>query len=67
MILDNVLVYNIKLPSEFQGDGLESHLNKFDEKNLPKQVLYPLQDAGYIQLARGTKSHGRGAKPFWVK
>ena len=34
MILDNVLVYNIKLPSEFQGNGLESHLNKFDEKNL---------------------------------
>ncbi len=34
MILDNVLVYNINLPTEFRGNGLDSHLNKFDEKNL---------------------------------
>jgi len=34
MILDNVLVYNINLPTELQGNGLNSHLNKFDEKNL---------------------------------
>ncbi len=39
---------------------------KFNEKNLPKSVLYPLQDAGYITLERGTKSEGRGAKPFLV-
>jgi site-specific DNA-methyltransferase (cytosine-N4-specific) len=39
---------------------------KFNEKNLPKQVLYPLEKAGYIALARGTKTHGRGAKPFLV-
>ena len=38
----------------------------FNEKNLPKQVLYPLRDAGYIELARGTKEAGRGAKPFLV-
>ncbi len=38
----------------------------FNEKNLPKQVLYPLQNAGYINLARGTKVAGRGAKPFQV-
>lgn len=31
MILDNVLVYNINLPPEFQGEGLDNHLNKFDE------------------------------------
>ncbi len=31
MILDNVLVYNINLPPEFQGSGLDDHLNKFDE------------------------------------
>jgi len=37
---------------------------KYNEKNLPKQVLYPLEKAGYIRLARGTKTHGRGAKPF---
>lgn len=38
----------------------------FNEKSLPKQVLYPLQDAGYISLTRGTKVAGRGAKPFRV-
>ena len=38
----------------------------FNEKNLPKQVLYPLRDAGYIELERGTKDAGRGAKPFLV-
>jgi len=39
---------------------------KFNEKNLPKQVLYPLAEAGYITLTRGTKDAGRGAKPFLV-
>ena len=39
---------------------------KFDEKNLPKQVLYPLESAGYVELTRGTKEPGRGAKPFLV-
>ena len=38
----------------------------FNEKNLPKQVLYRLQDAGYIDLDRGTKAAGRGAKPFLI-
>ena len=38
----------------------------FNEKNLPKQVLYPLRDAQYITLERGTKQSGRGAKPFLV-
>lgn len=40
---------------------------EFDEKNLPKRVLYPLRDAGYIELERGTKKRGRGAKPFEVR
>lgn len=39
---------------------------KFNEKLLPKTVLYPLRDAGYITLERGTKLPGRGAKPFLV-
>lgn len=39
---------------------------KFNEKNLPKQVLYPLEKAGYIKLERGTRQVGRGAKPFFV-
>ena len=38
----------------------------FNEKNLPKQVLYPLRDTGYIELERGTRRAGRGAKPFLV-
>ncbi len=38
----------------------------FDEKNLPKQVLYPLENLGYIALERGTKKKGRGAKPFFL-
>ena len=38
----------------------------FNEKNLPKQVLYPLRDAGYIDLKRGTREIGRGAKPFLI-
>lgn len=38
----------------------------FNEKSLPKQVLYPLRTAGYIELERGTKKAGRGAKPFLV-
>ena len=40
---------------------------KFNEKGLPKSVLYPLQEAGYITLERGTKQGGRGAKPFSVR
>jgi site-specific DNA-methyltransferase (cytosine-N4-specific) len=39
---------------------------RFNEKNLPKAVLYPLDAAGYVTLVRGTKIAGRGAKPFLV-
>jgi site-specific DNA-methyltransferase (cytosine-N4-specific) len=39
---------------------------RFNEKGLPKQVLYPLEKAGFITLVRGTKEAGRGAKPFAV-
>jgi site-specific DNA-methyltransferase (cytosine-N4-specific) len=39
---------------------------RFSEKGLPKTVLYPLEQAGYITLERGTKEEGRGAKPFMV-
>lgn len=37
---------------------------KFNEKSLPKDVLYPLEKAGYIALTRGTG--GRGAKHSMV-
>ncbi len=39
---------------------------KFNEKSLPKQVLYPLRDSGYIELESNIKTSGRGAKPFWI-
>lgn len=39
---------------------------RFNEKNLPKSVLYPLANAGYLTLVRGTAESGRGAKPFLV-
>ncbi len=35
------------------------------EKNLPKAVLYPLRDLGYIELTKATS--GRGAKSFEVE
>jgi len=34
MILDNVLAFSIQLPPEFQGNGLNEHLDKFDENAL---------------------------------
>lgn len=40
---------------------------QFNEKSLPKDVLYPLANAGFITLERGTKIPGRGAKPFLVR
>lgn len=39
---------------------------QFNEKALARAVLYPLQDAGYITLQRGTREPGRGAKPSQV-
>jgi len=39
---------------------------QFNEKGLAREVLYPLRDAGYITLERGTIEKGRGAKPFLV-
>ncbi len=58
-------------PGPFPSNALEalattSYGVRFNEKNLPKQVLYPLRDAGYIALTRGTQEPGRGAKPFYV-
>jgi site-specific DNA-methyltransferase (cytosine-N4-specific) len=38
---------------------------KYNEKMLPKQILYPLQDIEYIEITKPTG--GRGAKPFLVK
>jgi len=34
MITDNVMVFNIKLPSELQGNNLNDHLDKFSDKAL---------------------------------
>ena len=37
---------------------------KYNEKMLPKQILYPLRDLGYIEITKPTG--GRGAKPSLV-
>ncbi|MCC6918235.1 MAG: restriction endonuclease [Alphaproteobacteria bacterium] len=37
---------------------------RFPDKSLPKDVLNPLSDAGYIEATKTTR--GRGAKPFLV-
>jgi hypothetical protein len=34
MISDNIMVYQISLPEDLQGTGLQMHLNKFDENFL---------------------------------
>jgi hypothetical protein len=34
MISDNIIVYQISLPEDLQGTGLQMHLNKFDENFL---------------------------------
>ncbi|MDI6763717.1 MAG: restriction endonuclease [Thermodesulfobacteriota bacterium] len=62
---------NMGSPGPFPSNEVEKLATttygiKFDEKALPKKVLYPLQAAGYIDLVRGTKEIGRGAKPFLV-
>ena len=43
-----------------------AHGIDFQDQGIPKLILYPLQDAGFIALERGTKRVGRGAKPFRV-
>ncbi len=63
---------NISEPGPYFSNDIEklaaaTYGVKFDEKNLPKQVLYPLAEAEYIALERGTKQAGRGAKPFMVQ
>ncbi|MFX0024613.1 MAG: hypothetical protein ACFE9S_20035 [Candidatus Hermodarchaeota archaeon] len=34
MIMDNIMVYQINLPADLQGNQLHRHLNKYDEKYL---------------------------------
>jgi site-specific DNA-methyltransferase (cytosine-N4-specific) len=54
------------ISSDIERLATATYGTRFDEKNLPKTVLYPLQEAGYITIERGTKAPGRGAKPFNV-
>lgn len=37
---------------------------EYNHKELPKSILFPLRDLGYIQVAKSTT--GRGAKPYQV-
>ena len=34
MIIDNIMVYNINLPTDFEGHKINEHLSKYDEKHL---------------------------------
>ena len=34
IILDNIMAFSIHLPPEYQGNGLNAHLEKFDEGTL---------------------------------
>jgi len=65
--LSNIYENKPLLSNEIEKLATATYGTKFNEKNLPKQVLYPLQDKGYITLTRGTKKRGRGAKPFYVE
>jgi site-specific DNA-methyltransferase (cytosine-N4-specific) len=62
---------NIGGTGPFQSNDIERLATsiygiKFNEKNLAKQVLYPLRDYGYITLKRSTKEEGRGSRWSWV-
>ncbi|MBM4038153.1 MAG: restriction endonuclease [Planctomycetes bacterium] len=62
---------NLSGPGPYPSNEVErlaatSYGATFNEKALPKTVLYPLRDLGYIVLQRGTGTPGRGAKPFLV-
>lgn len=62
---------NMGGPGPYQSNDVERLASatygvRFNEKSLPKDVLYPLRDAGYIVLERGTRQGGRGAKPFLI-
>lgn len=53
------------IPSnEIEKLATQLYGTQFNEKELPKRVLYPLQEKGYIVVERQTE--GRGAKPFLV-
>jgi site-specific DNA-methyltransferase (cytosine-N4-specific) len=63
---------NMAGPGPFSSNDVEKLATatygvRFNEKAVPKQVLYPLEKAGFVTLERGTKEPGRGAKPFLVR
>jgi site-specific DNA-methyltransferase (cytosine-N4-specific) len=39
---------------------------RFNEKGLPRQVLYPLRDAGYVTLDKHGGAGAHGSRPFQV-
>ncbi|HHW45252.1 MAG TPA: hypothetical protein GXX25_15870, partial [Desulfotomaculum sp.] len=60
---------NLEGQGPYQSNDIEKLASEtygvqFNEKMLPKTVLYPLRDTGFIRLERGTSYHG--AKPFKV-
>lgn len=43
----------------------EIHEVKYDWKQIPKQILFPLEELGFIETFKTTE--GRGAKPYLIK
>jgi hypothetical protein len=64
--LANVAPHTPLLSNEVERLATVTYGVQFDEKNLPKSVLYPLRDAGFITAERSQKVVGRGGKPFLV-
>lgn len=64
--LANVAEQRPLLSNELERLATATYGVVYNEKSLAKDVLYPLERAGWIRLERGTREHGRGAKPFLV-
>ena len=63
--LSNLPTKNSYPANEIEKLATQLYGVKYNEKMLPKQVLYPLQDICYIEITKQTE--GRGAKPFLVR
>jgi site-specific DNA-methyltransferase (cytosine-N4-specific) len=54
------------LSNEIEQLATTTYGVRFNEKALPRQVLYPLRDAGYITLDRHGGAQAHGSRPFGV-
>ena len=54
------------LSSDIETLAAATYRTAFDKRNLPTQVLYPLQDTGYIDFYRGVSKGNYAAESFLV-